>query len=109
MVSVLVAVGVVMATSLVPTRPTNAVGLAMTQRAPKAEIVDGVPLTPVTASQRSQCQKFASRLGGRCPARDSCQFRFRFLRRIRVHLALARLASPRVDTPQSKSPGRSSC
>ena len=60
-VSGLVAAGV-MAASWIPTRPANAVGLAMTQRAPKAEIVDGVPLTPVTAYQRSQCQKFASRL-----------------------------------------------
>lgn len=29
-------------------------------RASKPEVVDGVPLTPITASQRRQCQKFAS-------------------------------------------------
>jgi len=48
---------------------TTAVGLALTVRAPKTELVAGVPLTPITALQRSQCQRFAS-LHGRpmpCP------------------------------------------
>ncbi len=58
--AVLVAVGVT-AASWIP-RPTTAAGLVMTQRIPSPRIVDGVPLTPITASQRIQCQKFASRL-----------------------------------------------
>ncbi len=61
LVGILVAVGAT-ATWWTPMPQATAVGLAMTQRSPKPEIVDGVPLTPVTASQRSQCQRFASRL-----------------------------------------------
>jgi hypothetical protein len=36
---------------------------------PKAEVVDGVPLVPVTAGQHRECQKFADRLKERvsCP------------------------------------------
>ena len=35
--------------------------------APKAEVVDGVPLVPVTAAQRAQCERFANQLKRQVP------------------------------------------
>ncbi len=35
--------------------------------APKAEVIDGVPLIPITASQRGDCQRFADQLKRRVP------------------------------------------
>ena len=46
------------------TEPGRAVAASPTsnQLQPKAEVIDGVPLIPTTASQRDECQKFANHL-----------------------------------------------
>jgi hypothetical protein len=50
-----------------PSRPAAATELAVADRMPGPKVVDGVPLTPITTSERNQCQRFASRLGASVP------------------------------------------
>jgi hypothetical protein len=60
LVGVLVAVWVISVS--LASRQATAGELSATQRIPSPKVVDGVLLAPISASQRSQCQKFASRL-----------------------------------------------
>lgn len=44
------------------TNPEASAAVVPNGRPPKAEVVDGVPLIPTTASQRDECQRFADHL-----------------------------------------------
>jgi hypothetical protein len=41
--------------------------LAPSTSGPRAEVVDGVPLVPMTKAQRGECQRFANHLKGAAP------------------------------------------
>jgi hypothetical protein len=47
--------------------PTGRAEAARTTPASPPQMVDGVPLVPMTSSQQGQCQKFAAKLGRRVP------------------------------------------
>ena len=55
------ALAIVIATALCTGRDAGAT-LVLTRPAPKAEVVDGVPLIPTTRPQREECEKFANHL-----------------------------------------------
>jgi hypothetical protein len=64
--------GVTFAACSSPSSAMSGTGRAKTVSAPKnpqpkAEVVDGVPLVPITAAQRRECQKFADLLKERVP------------------------------------------
>jgi hypothetical protein len=44
---------------------------------PRAEVIDGVPLVPITASQRADCERLADHLKGERPVPASSRFRYR--------------------------------
>jgi hypothetical protein len=60
------ALSIVIATTTYPSRGASAASVS-NGPPPKAVVVDGVPLEPTTASQRDQCQKFATHLNRPVP------------------------------------------